>query len=117
MPEAIDLCNFIALHDDAYEDEREKLLSSCKRAVIWLSKNLRSDADGDSEEAFLAAAAVAKFNHFCEGLSQAKSFKAGDITVNRDIGAEYQAQTVILENTLAQFSDILEDGGFYFETT
>lgn len=117
MPEAIDLCNYISLHDDVDEDERAKLLSCCKRAVTWLSKNLRSDADPDSEEAFLAAAAVAKFNFFCDNLGQAKSFKAGDITVNRDISAEYQAQTVILENTLAQFHDILEDGGFYFETT
>ncbi len=117
MPDAIDLCIFISKHDEVDDDEKSKLLYSCKRAVKWLSKNLRPDADPDSEEAFLAAAAVAKFNFFCDSISQMKSFKVGDITVNRDMGAEYQAETVILENTLASFSDILEDGGFYFETT
>lgn len=117
MIEAIDVYDFIKENDGVDDSENSKLLSACHKAALWLEKSLRSDADPNGKSAFYVAAAMARFNLFCENMREMKSFKAGDISVSNNPSAEYEAEKKLLENTLVQFCDILKDGGFYFETT
>ena len=107
------------LRDNRLFDETEEsvLLRAAARAVGELKERLRPDADETDPRAVLAAAALARFRLFTELTENGErfaGFKAGDITVNRDLKAEFETERALRDEALCAAVPLLLDGGFFF---
>lgn len=95
----------------------EELLPFCLRAVDWLSRHLKDDADSNSALALKTAEAVARYNIFTSriGITESYgSFKVGDMTLKRDVAKEYEIEKALYTEALCDAAEILKDGGFCF---
>lgn len=96
----------------------EKLLPFCQRGVDFVLRRLKAEEYAEDPRAAFAAAAASRYYLFvsCLGSEESfRSFKVGDMTVQRDAQKELQAEKQLFSEALSDAAEILKDGGFYFE--
>lgn len=118
--EAIDIC--AVLKENAAFDslQPEAMLPVCGRVLRALTPRLREDADPDDVRLLRLAAALARFELFSLLLSESErfsSYKAGDITIQKDLQKELKFEQQLRDEALAAAAPILRDGGFYAAAT
>jgi len=92
------------------------LLLESVRALGEVKEQLRDDADEHDPRVVLTAAALARYRLFCnmlEGGDRFSSYKAGDITIARDLKAEFELERQLRQQALLDAVPILQDGGFF----
>lgn len=93
----------------------DKILSLCDNALDWVMRRKRDDiAESDPRLAY-AAAAVAYYNYALSRLTDSddpRDFKAGDISVRKNINDDLLVAEKFKESRLAEVSDILKDTQF-----
>ena len=100
---------------EGYSDEQ--VLPSCERGVQWVTQRLRSGAENNKELINHTAAALAHYFFFLCRLSEPDkydTYKAGDMSIKRNLEKELLYETEIRNQAIAAASEILEDGGFCF---
>lgn len=107
------------LRDNRLFDETDEdvLLRAAVRALGEVKERMRPDADKSDPRVAITAAALARFRLFSELTENGErfaSFKAGDITVSRDLRAEYETERALRDEALAAAAPLLRDGGFFF---
>ena len=117
MIEALDLCAVLK-ENSAYEElEVAVLLPVCRRALDRVLRNLKQDVDEDDPLIARTAAALARFELFTlcrDEAARFSGFKAGDITIQKDLQKEFQMERTLRDEALAEAAPILRDGGFFF---
>lgn len=97
------------------EEGTDKILSLCESALDWVIKRKRDEIDDEDYRIPYAAAAIAYYNYALSKLTdfeEPSSFKAGDITVKKDIREDLAIAEKFKEARLAEVSDILVDTQF-----
>lgn len=93
----------------------DKLLSLCENALDWVMKRKRgSIPDHDSRIAY-GAAAIAYYNYALSRLtdmSDPRDFKAGDVTIKKNIMEDVSVAEKLRDMRLSEISDILVDTQF-----
>jgi len=107
------------LRDNRMFDETDEgvLLRAAVRALGELKVRLRPEADENDPRVAAAAAALARFRLFTELSEKGErfaGFRAGDLTVNRDLNAEFATERALRDEALAAAAPVLRDGGFFF---
>jgi hypothetical protein len=107
------------LRDNRLFDETDEgvLLRACVRALGEVREKLRDGVDEGDLRIASAAAALARFRLFCAMLERGErfsGFKAGDMTVSRDLKGEFAAERALRDEALVDAAPILRDGGFFF---
>ncbi len=93
----------------------DKILSLCESGLDWAKRHIKPEIDDDDSRIAYAAAAIAYYNYALSHLTDSddpKSFKAGDISVSKDIKAELEIAEKIRNSRLIEVSDILIDTQF-----
>lgn len=94
----------------------EELFPCCEQALDWVKENLRDSADENSPLIVSTAAAIADFIWFLKRQTETdsyESYKAGDVTVKRNIEKELLVAQKKRDIAVAHAHSILKDGGFY----
>lgn len=118
MVEAVDVCAILKEHADLENFSVTELLPACKRALAFVLENLRDGVDPGCSLVAETAAAEARFRLFFRMISLSdrfKSYKAGDMTVQRDLEKEFLIEKEMHDEALVRAAGILKDGGFFFE--
>ena len=92
------------------------LLEESVRALGAVLEQLRDDAQKSDPRVAQTAAALARYQLFCnmlEGGDRFSSYKAGDITIARDLKAEFELERQLRQQALLDAVPILKDGGFF----
>ena len=106
------------LRDNRLFDDvpQETLLRESVRALGMVKTHLRDTADPNDPRVALTAAALARFRLFCsmlEGGERFASYRAGDVTIARDLKAEFAMEQQLRQQALLDAVPILKDGGFF----
>ena len=106
------------LRDNRLFEETDEgvLLRAAVRALGAVKDRLRNDVADTDVRIAVTAAALARYQLFADSLESAErfsSFRAGDLTIQRDLKAEYAAERALRDEALAQAAPILKDGGFF----
>lgn len=94
-----------------------QLYPSCERGLQYVLGRLRNGVDTNNVLITHTAAAMAHFFFFMCRLAEPDkyaSYKAGDLTVTRNIEKEFEFEKNLKNQALAAASEILKDGGFCF---
>ncbi len=97
------------------EDGTDKILSLCASALEHVVSALRKESTDEDSRIAYAAAGIAYYDYALSTLadvSDPKSFKAGDITVNRDAAENISVAEKIRDSRLKAISDLIEDREF-----
>ena len=120
MIEAIDICAVLK-ENSAFESiAPEAILPVCNRVLQALEARVREDADQDDVRLLMLAAALARYELITLLLSQSdrfSSWKAGDITIQKDLQKEMRFERELRDEALAAAAQLLKDGGFYAAAT
>ena len=118
--EAIDICAVLK-ENSAFESlTPEAMLPVCGRVLRALAPSLREDANENDVRLLRLAAALARFELFSLMLSESdrfSSYKAGDITIQKDLQKELKFEQQLRDEALAAAAPLLKDGGFYAAAT
>ena len=107
----------IRLFDEIPE---QVLLLESVRALGEVKEQLRDGADESDPRVAQTAAALARYRLFCnmlEGGDRFSSYKAGDITIQKNLQRELEFERSLKEAALAEAAPLLKDGGFYAAAT
>ena len=107
------------LRDNRLFDETDEgvLLRAAARALAEVKDRLRPDADESDPLVAQTAAALARFRLFTELTENGErfaGFRAGDVTVNRDLRVELETERALRDEALCAAAPLLRDGGFFF---
>ena len=118
--QAIDVCGILK-ENSAFESLKPtQMLPVCERVLRTLQPKLRAGTDPDDVRLLVLAAALARFELFSLLLSESdrfSSYKAGDITIQKNLQRELEFERSLKENALAEAAPLLKDGGFYAAAT
>lgn len=117
MIEGIDVCALLKEYDAFSDVAIERLLTSSCRALALVKRNLKENVDENDPLILETAAALARFDLFRLMLGETDrfaSYRAGDVTIQKDILKEFRIEKELRDEALANASGILKDGGFYF---
>ena len=117
MIEAYEVCEALESAGIFPELTRTELLPFGERAIGWLLRNIKEDADSNSPLALRVAQAAARYYIFTSRIGSTESygsFKVGDMTLKRDIKNEIEIERRLYEEALCEGAKILKDGGFFF---
>ena len=118
--EAIDICAVLKENAAFEAILPEQMLPVCGRVLESLRPRLREDAEETDVRLLRLAAALARFELFSLLLGESErfaSYKAGDITIQKDIQKELRFEQQLRDEALAAAAPILKDGGFYAAAT
>lgn len=106
------------LRDNRLFDETDEgvLLRACVRALGEIKEKLRDGVDESDPRIAQTAAALARCRLFFDMLESGErfsSYRAGDITIQRDLRTEIAAEKALRDEALVQAAPILKDGGFF----
>ena len=106
------------LRDNRLFDETDEgvLLRAAVRALGEVKEKLRAGVDESDPRIAVTAAALARYRLFFDMLESGErfsSYRAGDITIQRDLKAEFNAEQALRDDALTQAAPILRDGGFF----
>ena len=94
----------------------EELFPCCEQGLRWVKANLRDTADENDPLIAQTAAAIADFYLFLKKQTESdtyESYKAGDMTIRRNIEKELLFAEKKRDMAIARAHSILTDGGFY----
>lgn len=118
MVEPAEVCAILKEHADLEDISVTELLPICKRALCFVQSLVKKDVDCDSPRIAALAAAEARLEVFCKMLAapdRFKSYKVGDMTIERDLEKEFLIEKTMRDKEFLKCTDILEDKGeFYF---
>lgn len=117
MIEATEICALLK-ECSVFEDvEASAMLPFCRRALEKVVCSLKEGVDLSHPLVLITAAAVARFDLFVSLLGETerfRSYKAGDITIQKDFQREVEVERALRDEALANGAAILKDGGFCF---
>lgn len=96
-------------------EETDKILSLCDNALDWVMKRKRDDIDDEDTRIPYVASAIAYYNYALSRMTDfedPRSFKAGDVTVKKEILEDLEVAEKLKAARLSEVSDILADRGF-----
>ena len=117
MVTVTDVYNALKNYSDTEGVSESKLTSFAEAGLNFVKGRLRDDSDENSPLILRTATVVAHYNFFLRTISSTdryESYKAGDMTVRRNISKEFQIEKEVLINALCEAADILTDKGFCF---
>lgn len=117
MIEATEVCGILKEHADLNDVPVTELLPVCERALNFVQSLLKENVDPDSPRIAAVAAAQARllvFHRMLATPERFKSYKVGDMTLQRDLEREFKIEKAMRDEAFIQNADILEDGGFFF---
>ncbi len=106
----------LSAYSDLEDCNNSLLLAESEKALSWVTARLKDGIDENNALIAHTAAAIAHYNLFIKRLSDTDrldSYKAGDMTVKRNLKAELQLEQTLKESALADAAEILKDGGFF----
>lgn len=115
MVSVADVCNALKSYTDTEGFSESQLSSFAESGLSFVKGRLREGADENNPLILRTATVVAHYNFFLGTISSSdryESYKAGDMTVKRNISKEFQIEKEVLMDTLCQAADILTDKGF-----
>ncbi|MCM1365268.1 MAG: hypothetical protein NC122_09045 [Faecalibacterium sp.] len=118
MIEAIEVCAILKEYTDFEDMGATDLLLPCQQGLDWVRRHLRDDVNENDPLIIKTAAALARFNIFVKRIGETeryKSYKVGDMTIQRNLEEEYNIEKEMRQQALIEAAEILKDGGFYFE--
>lgn len=118
MVEPIDVCALLKEYADLEDFSESELLPFCERALSFVFGRLKEGADKGSFLVAEAAAAQARlelFNRMLASPDRFRSYKAGDVTIQRDLQKEFEIEKTLRDEAFLRAAEILKDGGFFFE--
>ncbi len=95
----------------------QQLTPCCQRGLAWVQRRLRPGVDADDPLIVPTAAAIAHYFFFIYSLAapdRYSTYKAGDMTISRDITKELEFEKNMKNEAIAAACSILSDGGFCF---
>ncbi len=93
----------------------DKILSLCENALEWVMRRKREEIDDEDPRIPYAAAGIAYYNYALSkmtDLDDPRHFKAGDITVKKNIAEDLAIAEKFKEARLGEISEILVDTQF-----
>ncbi len=111
-----ELMNF----NDMQGYSQQQLTPCCEKGLAWVQRRLRDGADKNDPLITTTAAALAHYFFFIYRLSDPdkySTYKAGDMTISRDISKELEFEKSVKNEAIAAACSILSDGGFCFCAT
>ena len=117
MFDALEVCAQLKRYAVFENLDAKDILPEAQYALDFVMANLKSDADPENPLVMRTAVAVAKFELFKKSLGESerfRSYKAGDITIQKEPTKEFETEKSIFDSALAAASGILKDGGFVF---
>lgn len=118
MIEPIEVCAILKEYSSFEDMKPTELLLPCQRGLDWVKRHLKDDANEDDPLIGKTAAALARYYLFIKQRGEVErytSYKAGDMSVQRDIEKEFAFEKEMRQQALIDAASILKDGGFYFE--
>ena len=110
-----DVIGALSLYSDTKDCPAEKLTAFATAGLDYVKSRLKDTADENSPLIIETAAAVAHYHFFLGAISSSdryESYKAGDMTVRRNISKEFQIEKEVMLNALCEAAEILTDKGF-----
>ena len=110
-----DVIGALSLYSDTKDCSAEKLTAFATAGLDYVKSRLKDTADENSPLIIETAAAVAHYHFFLGAISSSdryESYKAGDMTVRRNISKEFQIEKEVMLNALCEAAEILTDKGF-----
>ncbi len=117
MPTAGDVYAVLITYGDTEGFSRELLTAESEKGLAWVKKRLKEGVCESDPLIAETAAAIAHWFFFIKKLSDTDkygTYKAGDLTVSRDLQKELKLEKTARDEALAAAAEILKDGGFYF---
>lgn len=117
MVSVADVYNALTLYSDTEGFSEEQLTSYAESGLDFVKGRLRDDADETDPLILRTATVVAHYNFFLGTISSSdryESYKAGDMTIRRNLSKEFQIEKEVLMNALVDAASILTDKGFCF---
>lgn len=96
-------------------EETEKALSLCENALDWVIKRKKDTVDDDDSRIAYLAAGIAYYSFALSRMTDTedpRSFKAGDVTVKKNILEDLTVAEKLKQARLAESIDILADTQF-----
>lgn len=116
-PELQRVYNRLVLLLGDFDGEQELLFTLCSAALSEIKNRLRRREDEDDERLTAAAAGIAYYKLALIRSAReegAVSFKAGDVTVNKNSRASLEGARVIRDEALHAAAGLLKDEAFLF---
>ncbi len=115
MISAVDVCNALKSYSDTEGFSESQLSSFAEAGLSFVKGRLREGVDENHPLILRTATVVAHYNFFLGTISSSdryESYKAGDMTVRRNISKEFQIEKEVMLNALCEAAEILTDKGF-----
>ena len=115
MISAADVCNALKSYSDTEGFSESQLSSFAEAGLSFVKCRLREGVDENHPLILRTATVVAHYNFFLGTISSSdryESYKAGDMTVRRNISKEFQIEKEVMLNALCEAAEILTDKGF-----
>jgi hypothetical protein len=110
-----DVLSALKLYSDT-KGYSEEMLSSCAATGLnYIKERLKDGAEENSPLVLEAAVSVAHYHFFLGAISSSdryESYKAGDMTIRRNISKELQFEKEVLVCALSKAASILTDTEF-----
>lgn len=117
MASVSDVNEILSTYSDMMEYSSNQLYVACESALSWVTERLKDGIDDNHPLIARTAAAIAHYNMFFLKLTESdkyESYKAGDMTIKRNLQRELQTERELRDSAIAAASSILTDGGFLF---
>lgn len=115
MISAADVSNALKSYSDTEGFSESQLSSFAEAGLSFVKGRLREGVDENHPLILRTATVVAHYNFFLGTISSSdryESYKAGDMTVRRNISKEFQIEKEVMLNALCEAAEILTDKGF-----
>ena len=115
MISAADVYNALKSYSDTEGFSESQLSSFAEAGLSFVKGRLREGVDENHPLILRTATVVAHYNFFLGTISSSdryESYKAGDMTVRRNISKEFQIEKEVMLNALCEAAEILTDKGF-----
>lgn len=110
-----DVIGALSLYLDTKDCPAEKLTAFAAAGLDYVKSRLKDTADENSPLIIETAAAVAHYHFFLGAISSSdryESYKAGDMTIRRNIEKELRFEKEVLVASLTKAASILTDTEF-----
>ncbi|MEE1137940.1 MAG: hypothetical protein U0M02_05625 [Acutalibacteraceae bacterium] len=117
MASVSDVNKILCTYSDMFEFSAEQLDVACESALSWVKEHLKDEADESNPMIAITAAAIAHYNMFFLKLTESdkyENYKAGDMTVRRNLQKELQNERELRDTAIAAAASILKDERFCF---
>jgi len=117
MVSVTDVYNALKNYSDTEGFSESQLTSFAEAGLSFVKGRLREGTDETDPLILKTATVVAHYNFFIGTISSSdryESYKAGDMTIRRNLSKEFQIEKEVLMNALVDAADILTDRGFCF---